>query len=451
MYQETTYTPQGNICRIFEAHDKELLVEGPVRTGKTRGILEKCYLCAAKYPKSRILWIRKTKESIVESVLQTFEDHVLPKNHYLLDGASRSHRVKYPFRNGSEIVIGGMDKPSKILSSEYDIICAFEATELEIEDWETIITRANNSVIPYNQCIADCNPAHPQHWLNQRAIGQSIFRITTELKDNPKFWDLKRQEWTEAGNALLDKLSHLTGPRRDRLVRGLWVAAEGLIYDSWDSGIFVTAEPFSPITVIAGVDKGYPNPSAIIVLGADSDGKIRVLDEFYRGSVLDVDLITEAKRLKDKYKIEYFMVDPSCSELIAKFKYNNLAAMPANNAVQPGINCVASYLRILGDGKSAITISPACRNLIDEFSAYRWNDHTTKEEPVKENDHALDALRYGLMQIDRFNNLSRSPAHIDISDKDEYKISDEAIAGEQLAIRGANDLKEEMESIGLWK
>lgn len=447
-----SYRPQGNICKLFELHDKELLIEGPVRTGKTRGILEKCYLCAAKYRKARILWLRKTKESIVESVLQTFEDHVLPKNHYLLDGASRSHRAKYELRNGSEIVIGGMDKPSKILSSEYDLICAFEATELDIEDWETLITRANNSVMPYNQCMADCNPAHPEHWLNQRALSQSITRVTTELKDNPKFYDLEAGQWTPEGEALLDKLSHLTGPRRERLVRGLWVAAEGLVYDTWEPALFVTADEFIPVTVIAGVDKGYPNPSAIIVLGVNSDGKVRAMDEFYRGSVLDVELIQEAKRLQKQWKIEYFLVDPSCAELIAKFKYDGLAAMPANNAVQPGINCVASYLRLLGDGKPALTISPACANLASEFSSYRWKDKGSKEEPIKENDHALDALRYGMMQIDRFNQL----APITISLIPEPVVSDETIDKGSLSITDLTQepdeltIEEQMEAAGVW-
>lgn len=408
------YRPQGNLNQVFYCQEPEILIEGPVRTGKTRAILEKCYICAEKYPGCRILWVRKTKESIAESALQTFEDHVLPEGHYLLDGGSRSRKPKYVLRNGSEIVIGGMDKASKILSSEYDIICAFEATELDENDWEILSTRNNNGVMPYNQCLADCNPAHPEHWLNIKALKQSIKRIPTTLKDNPKFYNEAAKDWTVEGYKLLSRLERLTGPRQQRLVGGLWVAYEGMVYDTWDQNVYVTEDDgFVPDIVVAGVDKGYPNPSTIIVIGADANGKVRALDEFFDAKVLQGQLIQEGNELQKIYDIDAFLVDPSCADLIEEMRLGDLPAIGANNSVAAGIDTVAGYLCILEDDLPHLTVSPKCVNLIREFSSYRWKDKSVKEVPVKEADHALDALRYGIMYLHRILESSAAVLHLD--------------------------------------
>lgn len=392
-------------------------MEGPVRTGKTRALLERSYILATKHPKSRQLWLRKTRISMNESVLQTFEDHVLPQGHYLLHKASRGHRQKYVFRNGAEVILGGMDEPTRILSTEFDIIVVFEATEIELDEWETLITRASNMGMPYRQILADCNPAHPGHWLNERfkitPKTSSRFRLLSRLEDNPKFYSEQLSDWTREGRELIAKLETLTGPRYLRLRKGIWSAIEGMIYDTWDKAVFVTDDKFEPETVIAGVDKGFPNPSCILPIGINADGKVRVLTEFYKPSVLAVDLVKEAERLAELYDIELFMVDPSCAELIQQLNVAGLPAKKANNNVQAGIDCVASYLTILADSKPWLSIAPQATNTCSEFTGYRWKEKSVKEEPVKENDHAMDALRYGMMEVARRQTVSAAILDLD--------------------------------------
>ena len=77
--------------------------------------------------------------------------------------ARRNNRQHYDMPNNNVIVIGGMDKPSKIMSSDYDVICAFEATELNIEDYENLTTRLRNNKLAFQQIICDCNPGVPGH------------------------------------------------------------------------------------------------------------------------------------------------------------------------------------------------------------------------------------------------------------------------------------------------
>lgn len=216
----------------------EVLFEGPANCGKTRALLEKCYLMLCEFPGLRMLWIRKTRSSLTESVLVTWEEHVLPDGHHCMHGkASRENRKSYKFRNGSAVVLGGMDKSRKVMSTEYDVICYFEATDGDLSDWLRLITRARNKriclgrdgstgrPIYFHQLIADVNPASEYHWLNQRANDGYMERICARHSDNPLF--------DEDDQARLDSL---TGAERRRLRDGEWCSEDGQVWECWDRG-----------------------------------------------------------------------------------------------------------------------------------------------------------------------------------------------------------------------
>ncbi|HET8522271.1 MAG TPA: phage terminase large subunit, partial [Thermomicrobiales bacterium] len=149
------YEPQGGARDLFFCTDKEVLLEGPAGTGKSLACLKKLDRNAVKYPGSRQLIVRKTRTSLTQTALITFEKQVI-----VAGGRVRFHttRQAYLYPNGSEIVVGGLDKDSKVMSSEYDAIYVQEATELTEADWEALTTRLRNGVIPHQQLIADCNP-----------------------------------------------------------------------------------------------------------------------------------------------------------------------------------------------------------------------------------------------------------------------------------------------------
>ena len=163
------YTPKGAIVSLWRSRASEVLVPGPAGTGKTRGILEKVHLYLMNHPGSRGLIVRKTRASMTESVLVTFETAVVGGSEANINNQSRRSRWAYEYANGSVLVVGGLDNPDRIMSTEYDIVAAFEATELSEHDWELLTTRLRNSAGPYHQAIADCNPTAPTHWLKRRA------------------------------------------------------------------------------------------------------------------------------------------------------------------------------------------------------------------------------------------------------------------------------------------
>jgi phage terminase large subunit len=113
----------------------------------------------------RALIVRKTRTSLTESALVTFEDKVLPEHSRLTEGAQRRLRQSYSYPNGSNIVVGGLDDSQRVMSTEYDMIYVMEAIEATENDWENLTTRLRNGVMPYQQIIADTNPDAPTHWL----------------------------------------------------------------------------------------------------------------------------------------------------------------------------------------------------------------------------------------------------------------------------------------------
>src|SRR5690349_10064849 len=123
------YRPIGNALSIFRSARLIELASGPTRSGKTRAWLEKAHWACANYPGCRVLFARQTKHSLAQTILQTFDDDVLPIGYCAPYSGKREYRQTYDYRNGSQIVLTGLDDLTKLLSGEYDLIVVFQAEE----------------------------------------------------------------------------------------------------------------------------------------------------------------------------------------------------------------------------------------------------------------------------------------------------------------------------------
>ena len=388
-----TYTPYGGAADLFRCRDGAIIYDGPAGTGKTRAVLEKANLAAMKYEGCRILLVRKTRVSMTESVLVTMETKVLPEGSQMFGSAQRAQRQKYVYPNGSEIILGGLDNVDRLMSTEYDMICCFESTEITEDDFDKLITRLRNNMMPYQQIICDCNPSYPKHWLKVKADAGGLTRIMSRHEDNPSI----TQDY-------LDRLSKLTGHRRNRLFLGKWVAAEGVIYERWDEKKFVCSKPdFEYDLAFIGIDHGYTNPCAMHVYLVDNDGRVHVAEEFYKTEQLEPMVVEAVTGWSSKYGIENLIVDPSAATLKAALANAGHAVFDAQNDVYSGIQTCQKYLEIPEDGKPRLTVDPSCKNFINEIENYSWKenrDGTKQDKPDKVNDHAMDEFRYSMMHID---------------------------------------------------
>jgi PBSX family phage terminase large subunit len=386
-------TLRGGALALWKCKDHEAIIVGPAETGKTFGALTKLNALCWKYPGVQAAIVRKTYKSTVSSVVQTFTKKIiLPGSNITPYGGERPDWFDYP--NGSRIWIGGMDSPDKVLSSERDFIYVNQAEELQLQDWETLTTRctgrAGNS--PYAQLFGDANPSTTLHWIRQRANAENLTYIRSVHKDNPLLFD-DDGNLTDQGRLTITTLQSLTGVRRKRLYEGEWATAEGAVYDMFSTQDHVKERDLAEFREFGlAMDEGYTNPAVILLIGIDSDGRWHVISEFYQRGVLQRDVVDYAVKLTEQYGVSVAAVDAAAAGLIAELQDNNVPAEKAKGRVQDGIYAIQDRLKIQPDGRPRLTISPECINVINEFESYIWKPE--KDEPVKENDHAMDALRY---------------------------------------------------------
>lgn len=418
------YEPRGAAKQVFECRESEVLLSGPAGTGKSRACLEKANFLALANPGCRGLMVRKTATSLTSTGLVTWREKVVPEGikHGVLHfyGGSREEPPAYRYSNGSAIAIGGMDKSSKIMSSEYDFVYVQEATELTTDDWEAITTRLRNGVISFQQVIADCNPAQPTHWLKLRCDRNDALMLHSRHEDNPVYYT-PDGKLTPAGAAYIEKLDKLTGVRKGRLRYGRWEAAEGLVYEGFDPRIHVVdrfAIPADWATWVT-VDFGFNHPAVAQIWREDGDGRLYLVREIFKTGTLVEDLGRELKALLAQMKIRPRAVicDHDAEGRATLEKYLGMGTSPAKKTVTDGIEKVQSRLRVQEDGKPRLYVlrdavvkrddvlveaaRPASTE--EEFPGYVWAikpGGELKEEPVKEMDDGMDALRYMVAELD---------------------------------------------------
>ncbi len=273
---DQAYQPRGQAIKAWKERNHEWIFAGPAETGKTLLCLQKLDALCWKYPKSQCIIGRKTYSSMRGTVLQSFEQKVLgtwdPLEQKFTGGLSSSpirkhggaHPQFYEYPNGSIIWVGGFDNPNKILSGERDFAFINQTEELDVQDWEILLTRCTGRAgnAPYSSVFGDCNPGPPDHWILSRALEGHLTKIDSVHEDNPTLFDPVTLQLTKQGLITMRILDSLTGVRKQRLRYGKWVAVEGGVYPDFSQDTHVVDRFTIPsewpryITV----DYGYKNP-----------------------------------------------------------------------------------------------------------------------------------------------------------------------------------------------
>ena len=400
--EDKVYRPYGAALDLFHTRAPEVLIEGPSGTGKSRACLEKMHAMLLKYPQSRAAMVRKTRESLNQSAIVTFEQKVL-STPYEIPFHHEDQEYRYP--NASRLIVAGLDKASRVMSSEYDVVYIQEATELAQEDYEALTTRLRNGVVPYQQLIADCNPDSPDHWLNKRAAAGTMQRLLSRHEDNPSI--------TPEYIAQLDKL---TGYRYKRLRLGLWVAAEGQYFHEWDEEQHVVP-PFdipAAWSRWAAVDYGYADPWCVLWFARDPAAKrhVYVYRESYASGLRDEEQARALLKAEGGERIALRVGDPAMfnkrseqnkPSIATVYRRNNVRLYPAVNERIPGWQTVRSALAWTEDEKPRLQVlAGRAPNLVRTLPSMVHDpldseDLADKLRSVKTEDHAVDTLRYGLV------------------------------------------------------
>lgn len=445
------YEPWGGCKEVFDSREPEVLISGPAGTGKSRACLEKIFLMCVLTPGVRALIVRKTLSSLSSSALETWRKFVIPEaiasGMVVYYGGSREEPAQYRFKNGSKVVIGGLDKASRIMSTEYDIIFVQEATELTLDDLESLKTRLRNWRIKFQQLLMDCNPAGDKHWLKLRCDDGLTKMIYSRHEDNPRLFT-KDGKLTEKGDAYINGiLEKLTGVRYERLRLGLWVSAEGIIYEEFNPAFHILPWDYDdegnklPLpeewTRYWTIDFGFKNPFVLKCYAEDPDGVLYMYREIYMTertveehakTILDIvapeKIINRFYNHINKEWVEirgrewtepqpYAVICDHDAEGRRTFENaTGLGTQPAFKRVYEGINAVKERLkheRLFYMEDSLVELDQTLKTKLlptssrDEFGAYVWkvnSDGRVEDEPVKNDDHGMDADRYTVAAID---------------------------------------------------
>lgn len=417
------FEPRGAVKQLFQSDSTEILISGAAGTGKSVGALMYLHLSCLAKPKVRALIVRKTLASLTASTLVTFREKVakeaIEAGVLSFYGGSAQEPASYRYRNGSVIVVGGLDRASRLLSTEFDLAFVDEAIEATEEDLDTIVTRLRHGVLSRQRLIMATNPGAPQHHLKQRADAGRCAIFYSRHEDNPRMHH--DGEWTAYGLGYLARLDSLTGARYQRMRWGKWVSAEGLIYEQFDPAVHVVDRFAIPAgwTVWVSVDFGFNHPFVAQVWGEDGDGRLFLVREIYATGRLVEDHARQLKGLLAEMRVRPRAVicDHDAEDRATLERHLGLGTTAAKKTVSDGLQAVQARLRVQGDGKPRLFVmrdavvkrdlalvdasKPACTE--EEFPSYVWAvkpGGDLKEEPLKQMDDGMDALRYVVAELD---------------------------------------------------
>lgn len=366
-----------------------LICDGAVRSGKT-SIMMWAFVDWAmrEFNGQRFGICGKTVDSAIKNIVVPFLSMTLAKERYMLRWrrADKILEVGYGNKTNYFEVFGGKDESSFALIQGRTLagVLLDEVVLMPRSFVEQALTRCS---VDGSKMWFSCNPDTPQHWFYTewicKAHEHNALHLHFEMTDNPGL----SQKTLERYQTMF------TGVFYDRYIRGLWVAAEGLIYEFGEQQITDDIPDCGEYYI--SVDYGTLNPFSA-GLWCVADGKaVRIAEYYYSGrdkkaQKTDEEYCDEIIKLAGDKPIKHIIVDPSAASFITALRRRGaFSVRDAKNDVLDGIRITG---RMLKNGQ--ILIHRSCKDSIREFGLYRWDDDATADKPIKENDHAMDEIRY---------------------------------------------------------
>lgn len=360
-----------------------------------------------KYPGATALALRKTRESMTNSTVLFLQTEII--------GSGNPHVVHVPtkrrfeYSNGSYLAYGGMknDEQREQIRSigargGIDIAWMEEATSFDENDFNELIARMRGTAAPWTQIILTTNPGAQNHWIKKRLIDKGEAEVflsrATDNIYNPVSY--------------VNNLHKLTGILNLRLDKGLWVNAEGAVFEEFDQEAHVVQEDKVPSVfqvTIAAVDWGFVNPGVIQVWGLTSDNVAYLIHESYFTRRLIEQWVDMATEIKETYNPRVFVCDPAEPQNIELFKSRGLNAIKGNNNIFTGVQAIKRRLNAtppqiffttpaITDPLLEVEKLPLCT--VDEMSLYVWNNSKLKDTPIDANNDGIDTARYAITYLD---------------------------------------------------
>lgn len=386
----SVYTPkQRELLRLWQTNKLKRinLLSGSVRSGKTWISLVLWAFWVATMPKEKnYLMTAKSLTTLKRNVLDLLTELVGEKNFIF----SIAQKQAYLF--GRKIYLEGANDAraeSKIRGMTLQGAYCDELTLYGEDFFTMMLSRLSESNA---KLFATTNPDTPMHWLNKKYIERRHelnMLLMTFLIDDNTFLDTKYVE---------ELKKEYVGVFYDRFIKGEWIVAEGLVYDFFQSKkdtIIKTIDMNDYNEFYVSIDYGTINPCSMGLWGVNGEGAARIRESYFDSRKegrqrTDEEHYQALVELVEDLPITRVIVDPSAASFIECIRrHGEFRVKPAINSVIDGIRITSSLLN-----SGMIRIDPSCKDCIREFGLYRWDEKKTSDTVLKENDHAMDEVRY---------------------------------------------------------
>ena len=371
---------------IRNAHHRWNVKSGATRSGKT--FMDIAYVIPARI-RERIgkdglcIFLGNTKGTLTRNIIEPLQRMWGTK----LVGNIRSDNTAIIF--GEKVYCLGADKADqvdRIRGASIKYCYGDEVVTWHKDVFDMLKTRLDKE---YSCFDGTCNPDHPHHWF--RKFLQSdvdIYLQEYTIYDNPH---LPSKFVAELEKELRGTVFF------DLYILGKWVLAEGLIYAAAANGDYTVMTPANIRCreYYISIDYGTRNAYSMGLWGLNDKVWYRLREYYYSGRTegynkTDEEYYQELVKLAGGLPIKSVIVDPSAASYITVIRrHGKYVVIHARNEVLNGIRKTTAAL---ASGK--IKICDCCKNTLAEFGAYRWDDKSEEDRPIKENDHAMDDIRY---------------------------------------------------------
>jgi PBSX family phage terminase large subunit len=365
-----------------------LICDGAVRSGKT-SIMMVAFIDWAmrEFSGQRFGICGKTVDSATKNIIVPYISMSYAKKKYTLRWR-RSDKL-LEVKRGSVVnwfeVFGGKDESSFMLI-QGRTLAGVLLDEVALMPESFVNQALARCSVDGARMWFSCNPDNPNHWFYvnwiKRCSERNALYLHFTMPDNPSLSEktLARYE------------AMYTGVFYRRYIMGEWCLAEGLVYDFSEANITDEVPEFADYYI--SIDYGTLNPFSCGLWAVDGNKAVRIKEYYYDGranykQLTDEEYCDAVERLTGGYEIKRAIIDPSAASFITALKRRGFRVQQADNAVLDGIRRTAVYLK-----NGNIKIHRCCTDAIREFGLYRWDDKKTEDAVVKDNDHAMDDIRY---------------------------------------------------------
>ncbi|QJD53950.1 terminase large subunit [Streptomyces phage Galactica] len=390
---------------ILDSEARINVWHGAIRSGKTFASLVAFLMAVAVAPPAGLIIIAgRTLDTIGRNVLEPMTDDGV-------FGRLISKHVKWT--SGSTVckifgrtvhLIGANDRQAegKLRGSTVCLAYIDEATLLPYDFFRQMLGRMS---VKGARMFATTNPDNPAHWLRKEYINRqgelNLRHWKFGIDDNPSL----------DPDYVRDLKAEYTGLWYKRFILGNWVQSEGAVYEMWDEDrMVVDVLPMMVKWLAVGIDYGTTNPFSALTLGLGADKRLYLVREWRWDSKLkkrqltDVEYSKQVRQFLADHPVpgsalkgvrpDWWVLDPSAASFRIQLYEDGVTARLANNEVKSGINTVGSLLTT-----DRLKVHRSCEGFIDEIPGYSWDEKASgkgNDEPIKADDHSLDAGRYAI-------------------------------------------------------